>query len=529
MTQRSQFGLVLTLAALIAVAPGCGGSASTASLGATPGGAQDNGLAQNTIANGSVPQPQDITVEGMLNDHDLPLEAPPCTRTLCVRAAYGIAPAFDTNRAAVFIQMGFTSGIDPATFTRLPLNLAVVVDRSGSMDGQKLDSVKTALGRLIDQLDERDRFALVMFDDQVDVVVESAPVTSRAALKARLADIYARGSTDMASGLRAGFAQVAPYAGTAGVNDRVMIFTDAETNTGDTDTATFVELAGANAAKNIGLTLFGVGTDLNQDLTLAITKLRGGSYFFLSDAAKIASVFDQDFAYLVTPLAYDLTMTLQPADGFKVAAVYGYSSWPSGSSTVEIKVATLFLSRKDGALVARLETELDTWPIGKPPLAELSLTYTETSGAAVSDSLTASYSADPELRDDTVFYSVRSVRKTVDLVNTALGMKQAVTLYWQGSVAAARDLLTKTQQMLVAEAAELEDAELTGEAEDVQALRDNMASPTSYDPGTGTSGSSGYSYSNNGQMYACSVGRGAASPAALLLLALGLALALRRK
>ncbi|HEY3351803.1 MAG TPA: VWA domain-containing protein [Polyangia bacterium] len=531
MTQRSQLGLVLGLAALIIVGPGCGG-ASSASLGATPGGAQDNGLGRDKIQNGDVPQAADITVEGMLNDHDLPLEAPPCTRTLCVRAAYGIAPALDTGRAAVFVQMGFASGIDPATFRRQPLNLAVVVDRSGSMAGAKIEAVKTALSRLIDQLDERDRLAIIMFDDQTDVLLESTPVTSRETIRAKLSQIYARGSTDMAAGLRAGFAQVQANAGGAGVTDRVMIFTDAQTNTGDTDTETFIGLAGENAANGIGLTLFGVGIDLNQQLVLAITKLRGGNYYYLQDAAKIATVFDLDFDYLVTPLAYDLRLKLEPKPGFRVAQVYGYSAWPVGSTAVEISVATLFLSRKEGALVARLETESDTWPVGKPPLAELSLAYTEVGGEPVADSLTAAYTADAELNDDSVFYSVRSVRKTVALVNAALGMRGACGLYWQGDVDGARALATRTKTLLDSEAALIEDAELTGEAQEVQKLLDNMTTTDTYQP-TDPYGNGSYygsSYGSSDHHYGCSASRAAAaSPAAALLLALALACARRRR
>ena len=135
-----------------------------------------------------------------------------------------------------------------------------------------------------------------------------------------------------------------------------MVFTDAMTNTGETDTETFIGLASDNAQKGVGLTVFGVGIDLNQDLVLAISKLRGGNYFYLQDAAKISTVFDVDFDYLVTPLAYDLRSRLEPkATGFRIAQVYGYSSWQAGSTAVEINVATVFLSRNHGAIVARLE------------------------------------------------------------------------------------------------------------------------------------------------------------------------------
>jgi Ca-activated chloride channel family protein len=475
MTRRSHLGLLASLTLCGGLVAGCASQSASSSLGATPGGAQDSDLARDKVAHGIVPQPQDITVEGVLNEHDLPLEAPPCDRTLCGRAAYGVAPAADTDRAAVFIQMGFASGIDPETFRRPPLNLAIVVDRSGSMQGEKLQAVTQALSRLIDQLTQEDRLSLVLFDDRVDVLVPSTEVTSREQLRRALSRITARGSTDMASGLRAGYEQVAAYAGTPGVNDRVLIFTDAQANTGDVDVESFTELAAATAEQGIGLTVFGVGVDLNQDLTLAITKLRGGSYFYLGDAEKIATVFDRDFDLLVTPLAYDLTLTLTPSPGFRVAQVYGEPSWQSGSRSVTIAVSTLFLSRTEGAVVARLETaDPAAWPPGKPPLAELALAYTETSGEVVTASLGAAYEAEAALGDDTVFYSQRSVRKTVALVNTALAMRRACALYARGLAADATELLDRTARMLQSESAALEDPALRSEVEMVQQLASNM-------------------------------------------------------
>jgi Ca-activated chloride channel family protein len=469
---------------VMAALGGCSGdSASGGSLGATPGGAQDNDLAEKQIDQGGVPRPEAITVEGMLNAHDLPLAGVACEQDLCINAAYGVAPSLDTRRSAVFLQMGFDSGINAATFKRSPLNVAVVVDRSGSMAGTKIQAVRTALSRLIDQLNQADRLAIVMFDDRVELLLPSTPVADREALRALLPKIYDRGTTNMAAGLTAGFEQVTQNGGQAGIMDRVIVLTDALTNTGDIDTQTFVDLATTHAERGIGLTVLGVGTDLNQDLVLAISRLRGGNYLFLQDSQKISTVFDADFDYLMTPLAYQLKFTLAPAPGFRVARVYGYPAWQVGQSTVEIEVATVFLSKKHGALVARIEP-IEGWPTGQPPLAELALSYaTAGSGETVTQGVSSTYQGTSPLGDQAVFHSQPGVRRSVAFVNAALGEQAACSLYWNDRRADAITLLNDTQELLLGESIVLDDLELAEEARVVDELRSNMqASGTSPSP-----------------------------------------------
>jgi Ca-activated chloride channel family protein len=187
-------------------------------------------------------------------------------------------------------------------------------------------------------------------------------------------------------------------------------------------------------------------------------------------------VFDTDFDYLVTPLAYDLKFTLAPAAGFRVARVYGYPAWQVGSATAEIDVATVFLSRNHGALVARLEPSAG-WPTGQPPLGELGLTYTPAAGeGTVTEAFSSSYGGTSPLADDTIYYSQTAVRRTVAFVNAALGEHDACSLYWNNNVSGAVSLLNETEQMLISESSALDDLELYEEATNVQKLRANMQS-----------------------------------------------------
>src|SRR5690242_10654794 len=123
----------------------CGGYAAGDYLGATPGGAQDIGLARKIISDGSVPTVEDFTPEGLYSEHDLEIaNAAPCGKTLCVNTAAGLEFGLDDDKRDLFVQFGMQSSISEASFQRKPLNLGIVIDTSGSMD-INLEGVKSAL------------------------------------------------------------------------------------------------------------------------------------------------------------------------------------------------------------------------------------------------------------------------------------------------------------------------------------------------------------------------------------------------
>ena len=95
--------------------------------GATPGGAQDIGLARDLIASGVIPPPEAITIEGVLSEHDFPLDGPECTSTLCIRGALG------WQDEAGWLQLALTSAIDMDAYERASQGIVFVVDVSGSM------------------------------------------------------------------------------------------------------------------------------------------------------------------------------------------------------------------------------------------------------------------------------------------------------------------------------------------------------------------------------------------------------------
>jgi Ca-activated chloride channel family protein len=456
MTRR----LVAALLAAISLA-GCGVDAG---YGATPGGAQDINLARTKIAEGIIPQPEDFVAEGLYSQHDLPLEGPACDQVLCLRTATGIAPAIDTGRQEVFVQVGFSSNVDPATFRRKPLDVALVIDHSGSMGTEPMEAVKEAARKLVERLDENDTFSLLIFDDSTDTLVEQAPVRDRAALVRKIDSIKSDGGTCIECGLREGFKQLARRSVDPARARRLFLFTDAMPNVGATGEGEFMELLRTHSEQGRDTTVFGVNIVFGQELVTKISSVRGANYYYLGSAEQTKTVFDEEFDFLVTPIAYDLRMALTPAEGFQVAAVYGVTGVAPGASEATLDVATVFLSRRRGAILARLTGSGAVSP--NQPVVANALSYRPLeSEEPTAVTLTARYEGSEPLSSTATWYSQGGVRKTVALTNFILGARLACEKWGKGEKAAARELADRTASLLQSEAEALNDDPLRAEAE----------------------------------------------------------------
>jgi Ca-activated chloride channel family protein len=235
-------------------------------------------------------------------------------------------------------------------------------------------------------------------------------------------------------------------------------------NVGATGEGEFMELLSANSEAGRDTTVFGVNIAFGQALVTKISAVRGANYFYLSDADRTRKVFDEDFDFLVTPIAYDLRMELTPAEGFRVEAVYGVPGVDPGASTAALDVATVFLSRRRGAIVARLSGSGEVQP--NQPVVANGLSFQPVEGEAPpAVSLTAKYEGSAPLSSTASWYSQSTVRKTVALTNFILGARLACEHWQKGEKAAAREVADRTAALLQAEAEALNDAPLRIEAE----------------------------------------------------------------
>jgi Ca-activated chloride channel homolog len=175
------------------------------------------------------------------------------------------------------------------------LNLTLVIDRSNSMSGTRMDKVKIAAQQIIDMLSAHDVISVVVFSDRAEVIIPATRVQDKTALKARISLMNAFGSTEIYHGLSVGLMENRKHLSTRMVN-HVVLLTDGQTYN---DEPQCLELAREAQRHGVGISAMGLGHDWNDDFLDKLASLTGGRSVYI-DAASAVSRFMQDHVRQLT-------------------------------------------------------------------------------------------------------------------------------------------------------------------------------------------------------------------------------------
>ncbi len=203
------------------------------------------------------------------------------------------------------------TGDAAATPARVPLGLALVLDRSGSMGGDKMASARDAAAGLIQRLHPDDLVAVVTFDDEVETL--STPVTGaeQGTLLRDLMQVEARGSTNLSGGWLRGRELMAALPNLGGVR-RVVLLTDGQANAGITDAGKLARLAAAAREVGVSTSAIGFGADYDEELLKAMADAGGGNVWHIERPDQASLVFGEELAGLQSLSAQNLTVELRP-------------------------------------------------------------------------------------------------------------------------------------------------------------------------------------------------------------------------
>jgi Mg-chelatase subunit ChlD len=310
------FKFFLTLSLLIYVLSGV----APAQEGASSAAASRTRYLAET---GLIPSSREIAVEELVNYHRHQIGRPRAGVAVNLDVRWGNDQVSGSEREAV-LQVGFSTALANDRQQLRLINLALVIDKSGSMaDADKLSRVKESLLNLVDQLRATDVLSIVVFDSEAQVLMPARTLGDRETVKQLIRGLEPGSSTNIHAGLMLGYQEALKNYRRDATN-RVVLLTDGIANQGVTDPAKMAQDSLSFNDRGIDLSTIGVGLDLNKDLLRQLAKSGRGLFHFVADAQDIKKVFIKEVQSLVSPVASEPNVEIEYDSGLELAQLYGY-------------------------------------------------------------------------------------------------------------------------------------------------------------------------------------------------------------
>lgn len=390
------------------------------------------------------------------------------TLALTVRIGNRFADSAQRTRQHVLTQVtasgvggaAFAAGMPGAQQRRLPVNVALVIDRSGSMEGEPLEYVKRACSHVVDLLTPDDVLSIVTFEETVEVLMPARRVAQPDLIKQHIQRIVPGNTTNLFDGLYAGGAQAATVP-LQGYVTRVLLLTDGEPTAGLKDFPSIVNQVAELKSRGITVTALGFGPEYNEELMAGIARRSGGNYYYIARPEQIPEVFRQEMETILGVTAKNPRLTLHLPRGCVVRQVYG-SPPTFGPRTAEISLPDL----ERGATITKIwEMDWEPRPAGTYRVAKAVLTWddgatgrTETASANAVVEFTTDATLIPQGIDAVVAQEIAAAQASRDLEKTMMGMRTQQISAADVTMALERTQALLTQQGKVSEAQELAQA-----------------------------------------------------------------------
>jgi len=304
-------------------------------------------------------------------------------RGLSVECVAENSHALSTQSTRMHVLTKIT-GSGTAMGSRMPLNLCLILDRSGSMEGPPMDYMKRACGYVVDLLEPNDVLSIVAFADQAELIMPARRVVNKQLIKEHINRLEVGNTTDLYGGIAMGASQVASVASQGYVN-RALLFTDGEPTAGNKDFQSIVGQVVEQKSRGITITSLGFGGEYNEELLSSIAKRSGGNYYYITRPELIPEIFRKELETMMMTVARNLKMRVQMSRWVQVRQVYG--KLPTfGHRSAEVTLADLERAETQSVII---EMELGARPGGRYRVAKVEVTYDDsTTGrteTAVSD------------------------------------------------------------------------------------------------------------------------------------------------
>lgn len=227
------------------------------------------------------------------------------------------------NKLYVMFELNIKQYKSEEEKERGPLELSLVLDKSGSMKGPKLDNSKIALQQVVDNLSMKDKVHVVVYDRKVQTIIEDGNLKDKKSIKKKIKNIDSGSTTNLSGGLVQGY-ELLNKIKDRSVNKRVYLFSDGLANEGIVDRAGLEKLARDIHQHGVNVSTFGIGKDFNEDLMVTMAEFGSGDYFYIDKIDSIPRIVGEAIDGLLSVIAHDTIVKIRGVNGATLTKIYTY-------------------------------------------------------------------------------------------------------------------------------------------------------------------------------------------------------------
>jgi Ca-activated chloride channel family protein len=338
----------------------------------------------------------------------------------------------------VVIKVGLSGIEEHFRPKRMPLNVAVVLAKSGSMrSGGKMENAKRGAIEIVERLNRGDIFSLVVYDSRPRVIIPAQHVRDKEWLINTISRIYAGGSTALYGGVTYGAGEVREHMSWKYIN-RIILLSDGLANVGPQSTEELAYLGRSLGDEGITVSTIGVGLDYNEDLMTALAGTSGGNAYFASTSGELPRIFAEEIGEAMTVVARDVRIFINCGKGVRPVAVIGREGEISDQN-MSVTVGELYGKNDKFAL---FEVEVPSDEAGRNlEVAQVAVEYADpyTNETRRDERrVTVTYAGDEKVVQEK---QDKEIVKDAALTRTSEVRMQAVGLADKGDYKAAADLM----------------------------------------------------------------------------------------
>lgn len=285
-------------------------------------------------------------------------------------AALGHGHLMADSRETAYLRVALQGRVPDRRQKRVPLNVALVIDRSGSMAGEKLAAAKQAALVALQQLQPDDVVSLVAYDTTVQVLVPATRATHPERIRRAIEDLEADGQTALFAATVKAADEVRRFRRRGYIN-RIVLLSDGQANVGPSTPTELGELGASLRSEGIAVTTVGLGLSYNEDLMVALARRSGATFVHAGRPQELARLYREGFGSLASIVGKDVHVEIEFAEGFRPQRSLGMESEIVGQ-TVSVRLAQVYGGTEEDVVI-----ELKTPPLPPrlQPVATVRLRY----------------------------------------------------------------------------------------------------------------------------------------------------------